>query len=234
MLDRSFSAEIQQRIDQKTKPLGALGQLERVAHHLALIQSQNQDQAVTQLAIHQPTVLVFAADHGIAAQGVSIAPSAVTEQMVQNFLAGGAAINCFCRTEHAAMRVIDCGILRAHPAHADLIEQRLGAGTHNLAEQAAMSSEQVQQGIALGKALIHREVESGCNLLMFGEMGIGNTSSAAAILAALSGLPIEVCVGRGTGITDEQYQRKRALVTQGVERCLGAAPQDVLQQVGGF
>ncbi|EGR1041650.1 nicotinate-nucleotide--dimethylbenzimidazole phosphoribosyltransferase [Vibrio cholerae] len=234
MLDRSFSAEIQQRIDQKTKPLGALGQLERVAHHLALIQSQNQDQALTQLAIHQPTVLVFAADHGIAAQGVSIAPSAVTEQMVQNFLAGGAAINCFCRTEHAAMRVIDCGILQAQPAHADLIEQRLGAGTHNLAEQAAMSSEQVQQGIALGKALIHREVESGCNLLMFGEMGIGNTSSAAAILAALSGLPIEVCVGRGTGITDEQYQRKRALVTQGVERCLGAAPQDVLQQVGGF
>ncbi len=97
-----------------------------------------------------------------------------------------------------------------------------------------MSSEQVQQGIALGKALIHREVESGCNLLMFVEMGIGNTSSAAAILAALSGLPIEVCVGRGTGITDEQYQRKRALVTQCVERCLGAAPQDVLQQVGGF
>ncbi len=157
MLDRAFSAEIQQRIEQKTKPLGALGQLERGAHHLALIQSQNQDQAVTQLAIHQPTVLVFAADHGIAAQGVSIAPSAVTEQMVQNFLAGGAAINCFCRTEHAAMRVIDCGILRAQPAHADLIEQRLGAGTHNLAEPAARWSAPVHAGLARGTAFLHRD-----------------------------------------------------------------------------
>ncbi|AOW82785.1 nicotinate-nucleotide--dimethylbenzimidazole phosphoribosyltransferase [Vibrio mimicus] len=234
MLDRTFSAEIQRRIDQKTKPLGALGQLERVAHHLALIQSQSKQSATTQLEIRQPTVLVFAADHGIAAQGVSIAPSAVTEQMVRNFLAGGAAINCFCRSEQAAMRVIDCGILRAQPAHSDLIEQRLGAGTQNFAQQAAMTQEQVQTGIELGKALIHCEVDAGCNLLMFGEMGIGNTSSAAALLAALSGLPIEVCVGRGTGISDEQYQRKMELVTQGVERCLGAAPQEVLMQVGGF
>lgn len=234
MLDRSFSAQIQQRIDQKTKPLGALGQLERIAHHLALIQSQAQPYPVTELEIRQPTVLVFAADHGIAAQGVSIAPSAVTEQMVRNFLAGGAAINCFCRTEQAALRVVDCGILCAQAAHSSLIEQRLGAGTHNFAEQAAMSAEQVKSGIELGQALIHREVESGCNLLMFGEMGIGNTSSAAALLAALSGLPIEVCVGRGTGISDQQFQRKMELVTQGVERCLGAAPQEVLKHVGGF
>ncbi|MGL4380852.1 MAG: nicotinate-nucleotide--dimethylbenzimidazole phosphoribosyltransferase [Vibrio sp.] len=234
MLDHSFSAEIQQRIDQKTKPLGALGQLERVAHQLALIQSQNKPHVVTQLEICQPTVLVFAADHGIAAQGVSIAPSAVTEQMVSNFLAGGAAINCFCRTEQAALRVVDCGILREQPAHPDLIEQRLGAGTHNFAEQAAMSQQQVAMGLELGNALIQREVAAGCNVLMFGEMGIGNTSSAAAILAALSGLPLEVCVGRGTGISDAQFKRKLQLVGEGATRCLGASPHEVLGQVGGF
>jgi len=104
MLDLSFHAAITQRIDQKTKPLGALGQLEQVAYQLALIQSQGQSSAATQICIEQPTVLVFAGDHGIADEGVSIAPSAVTQQMVLNFLAGGAAINCFCRANQVAMK----------------------------------------------------------------------------------------------------------------------------------
>lgn len=235
MLDRSFHDAITQRIDQKTKPLGALGQLEQVAYQLALIQSQGQSSAVTHIAIEQPTVLVFAGDHGIADEGVSIAPSAVTQQMVLNFLAGGAAINCFCRANQVAMKVVDTGILLPIDAqHPDFVVQRLGERTENFAHQAAMSAEQVTQGLALGQALTERVIDGGSNLVMFGEMGIANTSSAAALLAALSGLSAEQCVGKGTGISEQQFEKKRQLVAQAVARCDGLDVEAILAEVGGF
>ncbi|EEX41862.1 nicotinate-nucleotide--dimethylbenzimidazole phosphoribosyltransferase [Vibrio furnissii] len=235
MLDRSFHDAITQRIDQKTKPLGALGQLEQVAYQLALIQSQGQSSAVTHIAIEQPTVLVFAGDHGIADEGVSIAPSAVTQQMVLNFLAGGAAINCFCRANQVAMKVVDTGILLPIDAqHPDFVVQRLGERTENFAHQAAMSAEQVTQGLALGQDLTERVIDGGSNLVMFGEMGIANTSSAAALLAALSGLSAEQCVGMGTGISEQQFEKKRQLVAQAVARCDGLDVEAILAEVGGF
>ncbi|QXO18905.1 nicotinate-nucleotide--dimethylbenzimidazole phosphoribosyltransferase [Vibrio ostreae] len=224
-----------QRIDQKTKPLGALGQLETVAAQLALIQSQGRSEATTQIEIHQPTVLVFAGDHGIADEGVSIAPSAVTQQMVLNFLAGGAAVNCFCRANQVAMKVIDCGILMpVESDHQDFVMQRLGERTANLAQQPAMTADQVEQGLEYGRRITRQVIESGSNLVMFGEMGIANTSSAAALLAALSALPVEQCVGLGTGISAQQYQKKCQLVAQGVSRCERADPKAALAQVGGF
>ncbi|EKO3915640.1 nicotinate-nucleotide--dimethylbenzimidazole phosphoribosyltransferase [Vibrio fluvialis] len=235
MLDLSFHAAITQRIDQKTKPLGALGQLEQVAYQLALIQSQGQRSAATQICIEQPTVLVFAGDHGIADEGVSIAPSAVTQQMVLNFLAGGAAINCFCRANQVAMKVVDTGILLpVESQHPDFIVQRLGDRTENFAHHAAMSHEQVEKGLALGQALTEQVIDGGSNLVMFGEMGIANTSSAAALLSALSGLSAEQCVGMGTGISEQQYQKKRQLVGQAVSRCQGLDVKAVLAEVGGF
>ncbi|EOG9060255.1 nicotinate-nucleotide--dimethylbenzimidazole phosphoribosyltransferase [Vibrio fluvialis] len=235
MLDLSFHAAITQRIDQKTKPLGALGQLEQVAYQLALIQSQGQSSATTQICIEQPTVLVFAGDHGIADEGVSIAPSAVTQQMVLNFLAGGAAINCFCRANQVAMKVVDTGILLpVESQHPDFIVQRLGDRTENFAHHAAMSREQVEKGLTLGQALTEQVIDGGSNLVMFGEMGIANTSSAAALLSALSGLSAEQCVGMGTGISEQQYQKKRQLVGQAVARCQGLDVKAVLAEVGGF
>ena len=111
MCKESYAAQIQQRIDQKTKPLGALGQLENIAHKLALIHSVNAGKLVTQIDIIQPTAILFAGDHGIADEGISIAPSAVTQQMVLNFLAGGAAINCFCRVNDIRLKIVDTGIL---------------------------------------------------------------------------------------------------------------------------
>ena len=235
MLDQSYSESIWHRINQKTKPPGALGQLEQLAHQLALIQSNVSGDVVTKIEVNQPTAIVFAGDHGIADEGVSIAPSAVTQQMVLNFLAGGAAINCFCRVNQVALKVVDCGILIPveHDSE-DFIVQRLGDRTNNLARQASMTTESARQGIELGKQLVGKIIMSGSNLVMFGEMGIGNTSSAAAILAALSGLPVTQCVGRGTGISDEQWQKKVELVEQGVQRCLGLEVIDVLAQVGGF
>ncbi|MDF2152328.1 nicotinate-nucleotide--dimethylbenzimidazole phosphoribosyltransferase [Vibrio sp. CAU 1672] len=240
-MDRTFSAHIQSRIDNKTKPVGSLGQLEQVALQLALIQSQGKTHPVDTINLTQPTMLVFAGDHGIAQEGVSIAPSAVTQQMVANFLAGGAAINCFCRENDIELKVIDCGMLapietlnptlKAHPA---LIEQRLGNGCANFSQQAAMSITQVKQGLAFGEQLAADTIASGCNLLMFGEMGIGNTSSAAALLAALSRSEIEQCVGRGTGINAGQLQLKLELVSKGVARCGELSVTETLAEVGGY
>ncbi len=235
MLDNKFQPQIQQRIDQKTKPLGALGVMESLAAQLALIQSQGLDHAVEKIAINKPTVVVFAGDHGIADEGVSIAPSAVTQQMVINFLNGGAGVNCFCRANDVEMFVVDAGIL--FPVDMDapnFIRQRIGERTNNFAKQAAMTVQQAEQGIEMGKSFVTSLIKQGSNLVMFGEMGIANTSSAAAILAALTDLDVEQCVGLGTGINPEQYAKKLALVTQGVVRCKGLSPIEVLAEVGGF
>ena len=235
MLDKSHSDAIWHRINRKTKPLGSLGKLEHIAHKLALIQGQGKSDVVTEIKIKQPTVIVFAGDHGIAREGVSIAPQEVTQQMVRNFLAGGAAINCFCRANDVDLFIVDTGILV--PVETDspqLISQRLGSSTENFAQKPAMTKEQVEQGLEYGEKIVKKVVDSGSNLIMFGEMGIGNTSSAAAILAALSRRSVEKCVGLGTGINDQQVRKKRQLVQQGVNRCRGQNVQEILRQVGGF
>lgn len=227
-LDRSAEPLIQQQIDQKTKPLGALGRLEELACQLALIQRQER------ITIQQPTMLVFAADHGIARHGISIAPSDVTRQMVLNFLGGGAAINCFCRQHQIELKVVDAGILTPIDDPC-LIHQRLGAGTADLSVEPAMSREQALLGLQLGSELAKAQIADGCNLLAFGEMGIGNTTPASALLAALTGVPVAACVGRGTGIDDAQLGRKISLVTQALARVGDESdPIQLLTELGGF
>ncbi|MEZ8722801.1 nicotinate-nucleotide--dimethylbenzimidazole phosphoribosyltransferase [Vibrio pomeroyi] len=235
MLDTKYSQYIQHRIDQKTKPLGALGLLEKVAHQLALIQSQGKESAVEHIELNKPSIIIFAGDHGVADEGVSIAPSAVTQQMVLNFLSGGAAINCFCAVNNIDITVVDTGILL--PIESDnpmLISQRLGTRTNNFANEAAMSLETVERGIELGAELVSRTISNGTKIIMFGEMGIGNTSSASAILSALANRTAVECVGLGTGINNEQLARKVAVVEQGVARCTGLDPKSILAQVGGY
>ena len=241
MLDTQYSQSIQHRIDQKTKPLGALGLLEKVAHQLALIQSQGKEAAVEHIELNKPSIIIFAGDHGVADEGVSIAPSAVTQQMVLNFLSGGAAINCFCAVNNVDITVVDTGILLPVESDSDmLISQRLGPRTNNFANEAAMSLETVERGIELGTELVSRTISNGTNITMFGEMGIGNTSSASAILSALANRTAVECVGLGTGINNEQLARKVAVVEQGVARCKGIDAKEVkdikevLAQVGGY
>lgn len=247
MLDTQYSQYIQHRIDQKTKPLGALGLLEKVAHQLALIQSQGKEAAVEYIELNKPSIIIFAGDHGIADEGVSIAPSTVTQQMVLNFLSGGAAINCFCTVNNIDITVVDTGILLPVESDSDmLISQRLGTRTNNFANEAAMSLETVERGIELGTELVSRTISNGTNIIIFGEMGIGNTSSASAILSALANRAAAECVGLGTGINNEQLARKVAVVEQGVARCKGLELTDlkdikglkdikeVLAQVGGY
>lgn len=228
-LNQNARASISARIDQKTKPPGALGQLESLALQIALIQQTDT------IAIKQPLMLVFAGDHGIADEGVSIAPSSVTQQMVKNFLAGGAAINCFCRSNNLPLKVVDAGIkYEIIPQPDGLINQRIAAGTANFSQQPAMSRAQAEQALALGAELARGEIANGCDLLAFGEMGIGNSSAAAAILAAISGASAAECVGLGTGINAAQLAKKIALVEQALARITDPSPINVLAEVGGF
>ena len=228
-LDYQLQGMIQQRIDQKTKPPGSLGGLEALAMQLALISGPNV------IEINQPTMLVFAADHGIAAEGISIAPSEVTGQMVMNFLSGGAAINCFCRTNGMALEVIDAGIL--NPLNDQrLTVQSLGRGTANFVHQPAMSLESVDKGLILGAKVVYRHVGEGTNVFGFGEMGIGNTTTAAALMSAITGFSVDQCVGRGTGINAQQYTKKVALVSRALathQACFTDIKQ-TLAAIGGF
>ncbi len=238
-LNPQFDALISDKIKQKTKPLGALGLLEPLAQHLVKILSQqieNEDEFLGfQPMINQPTLIVFAGDHGVAAQGVSIAPSEVTAQMLANFVAGGAAINVFCNQLGWQLEIADCGTLTKVP-NAGIRDCRLGYITEPLNQHKAMSTEQVQQGFSNAKQLVLELKSSGCNTLALGEMGIGNTTSAAAIMAAMLELPASECVGKGTGVSDEVVARKVKVVEQALllHKAQLDNPVTLLAAVGGF
>lgn len=194
--------QIQQKIDNKTKPIGALGQLEEVARKICLIQ-----RTLTP-SLNAPHILVFAGDHGIAQEGVSKYPSEVTYQMVLNFLRGGAAINVFCKQNQVALKVIDAGVSAEFEPHEALIDQKVALGTESFLGSAAMTLEQGVQAIQQGAHIVAEVHQSGSNIVGFGEMGIGNTASAAVLMHLITKIDLEVCVGRGTGLDDEGLQKK--------------------------
>ncbi len=229
-VNHEFDDEIQSKIDNKTKPMGALGELENIAKQLAQVLGKDKPE------ITNPKLLIFAADHGIAASGVSIAPSEVTTQMVMNFVAGGAAINVFCRQVGLDMEVIDCGILQSLEGVEGVINQRLGAGTGAIHKQPAMTLGAVKQGMDMACARIEFHHQQGCNLIALGEMGIGNTSSAAAIMATIMGVSSANCVGRGTGIDAATLKRKQMLVEQAlhIHKAELTDPYNILACLGGF
>lgn len=218
-LSCQHSAEIQAKIDGKTKPLGALGDLEQLAKKIAQIQLANNkansfELSQQKLSIKTPHLTVFAGDHGIASEGVSIAPSDVTSQMVANFAIGGAAINVFCRQFGWQLSVVDAGILHAPAASLPVINQRLGSITKPINQQAAMTEAQVEQGFEFAKQHITNISQTGCNVVAFGEMGIGNTTIASAIMAALMKVPASEVVGRGTGVSDDVVKKKQQVIEQ--------------------
>jgi nicotinate-nucleotide--dimethylbenzimidazole phosphoribosyltransferase len=226
-LNPALTAELQHKINQKTKPLGALGQLEQIALQLGLIQQTLTPQ------LKQPTMLVFAADHGIADSGVSPYPQAVTAQMVLNFLHGGAAINVFARQNGFKLRVIDAGVNYIFDAQADLIDAKIAMATASYLSQPAMSAAQCQQALAAGAEIAHKEIHAGCNVMAFGEMGIGNTSSASCLMSVLCDMPIAQCVGRGTGLDDAGLVKKTQLLEQALA-LHQVDSQDVMQVLATF
>lgn len=229
-LDRSSTESIQQAIDGKTKPPGSLGALEKLALQMAMILGEP-------IVIQQPCLLLFAGDHGVAEEGVSIAPSEVTQLMVRNFLAGGAAINCFSRQLGWKLLVIDAGIQTALTGaldNPDYREQRIGAGTRNLALEAAMTHEQAQQCLTLGAQIAREQLEAGSNVIACGEMGIANSTAAAAIAVKLLGCRAADVAGRGTGIDDAQFDKKVSIIDTACTRMPTDDPQLILQELGGF
>lgn len=235
-LSRQFDSFIKDKINHKTKPLGALGQLEDLALKLARIQSDRAHSLVEQLHITKPHLFVFAGDHGIAKHGVSIAPSEVTQQMVLNFVAGGAAVNVLSRQFGWQLEIVDAGILNPLADYTGVTEQRIGAGTADFSTQAAMTSEQANKAIEAGSSLVSQRISQGADLIAFGEMGIGNTSSAAAIMAVILDLSAEQCVGAGTGIAQTQLTKKIELVSQAItlHKASLADPVKLLAALGGF
>lgn len=223
-------------IDSKIKPVGALGEIEKLAAKLALIQSQQT--VVQKIQIEKPTLLLFAADHGVAQHGVSIAPSDVTTLMVTQFLSGGAAINSFVRVNEISLHVIDAGMKSPVPdsfnENKNLFVQRVGNGTHDFSLEPAMTSTQLEQALNYGGRSFQHAVDNGCNLVLLGEMGIGNTTSAAAILSAISGLAPQQSVGKGTGVSGKQVQLKASLIELALARFDERDAKTVLQQLGGF
>ncbi|BCN40185.1 nicotinate-nucleotide--dimethylbenzimidazole phosphoribosyltransferase [Alicycliphilus denitrificans] len=230
--DSALAARLQARIDGKTKPLGALGRLEALALRLGLILGTETPE------LHAPQMLVCAADHGLAARGVSAYPSDVTWQMVENFLAGGAAVSVLARQHGLALTVADCGVAREVPARAAapgaprLVHCRVAAGTQDASGGPAMSAEQCAQALRNGRDIV-RGLPG--NVLLLGEMGIGNTSVASLLLARLAGVPLAECTGAGTGLDAAGIARKQAVLEQALAANLGATgPLDALAALGGF
>ncbi len=222
---------LQARIDGKTKPPGSLGQLEKLALQIGQVQ-----QTLTP-SLDRPHLLVFAGDHGAARAGVSAYPQEVTWQTVEDFLAGGAAINVFARHNGLQLQVIDAGVAHDFGARDGLVDAKIAFGTHNYLEQAAMNAAERDAAIARGAAIAGDLADQGCRLIGFGEMGIGNTASASLLTHLLTGTPLADCVGRGTGLDDAGLARKQALLAQAVERAALPPAADaltVLAEFGGF
>jgi len=206
-IDLNKTKVIQEKIDQKTKPIGALGYLEELAAQICLIQDTLQPE------LARPSFLLFAADHGLARQGISPYPMEVTSQMMQNFLGGGAAINVFCRQHDIELQVVDCGMLHAID-DPRIISRRLGAATEDMLQQAAMTEKQYQQGFQNGLELALELANKGCRILGLGEMGIGNSSAACLISARLLDRPIGDLVCPGAGCDPATLVHKQQVLEQ--------------------
>ncbi|HXB32121.1 MAG TPA: nicotinate-nucleotide--dimethylbenzimidazole phosphoribosyltransferase [Puia sp.] len=237
MKSQEVRQALQLRIDNKTKPPGALGQLEELALQIGLLQG------TTHPVLNRPHIVVFAADHGIAATGlVNPYPQAVTAQMVLNFIRGGAAINVFSRQNGLGLTVVDAGVnYDFDPVEVEdrLVSKKIAPGTRNYLQGPAMTAIQALKAVEAGREVVAGLAAQGCNAIGFGEMGIGNTSSASLIMSFVMGIPVAECVGRGTGVNDEQLKQKQTTLEQvyGLHLpTINASPDTstILQCVGGY
>ncbi|MCV9928977.1 nicotinate-nucleotide--dimethylbenzimidazole phosphoribosyltransferase [Flavobacterium sp. LS1R49] len=225
----SFKESLQHKIDSKTKPLGALGILEKLAFQIGTVfQTLNPE-------IKKPNIVVFAADHGIANHGVSAYPQDVTRQMVGNFLEGGAAINVFCKQNNIELSIVDAGVNYDFPTNANLINAKIAKGTQSFLHVPAMSETELQLCFLKGSEIVDSIAKNGSNCIGFGEMGIGNTSTASVLMSVLTGFSIDECVGKGTGVDDTKLIQKQEILKKAIENYSGQAElKEQLAYFGGF
>lgn len=219
------------RLNSLTKPHGSLGRLEELAAKIVCIRKQDRPCCANK------TVYVFVADHGVAAEGVSAYPKDVTQQMVRNFLSGGAAINVLARCAGAEVVIVDVGVDAEFGSPAELVDKKVRRGTRNFTIEPAMTETEMNAALDVGRALSGQDRFRKSHLVVVGEMGIGSTTAASAITAALSGKPVEQVTGTGTGISSQILEHKRHVIKKALEvnRLNGSSsPFDVLQKVGGL
>ncbi|GJL53333.1 MAG: nicotinate-nucleotide--dimethylbenzimidazole phosphoribosyltransferase [Nitrospirales bacterium] len=229
-LDPRLLVHAQAKLDRLTKPRGSLGRLEELAaQYVAISRDENP-------SCPKARVLTLAADHGVVAEGVSAYPSSVTAQMVANFLNGGAAINVLARQVGADVQVVDMGVAGNLDHLVGLVSRKIGHGTKNMVMGPAMSRDEAIRSVEIGIELVDQAVADGMGVVATGEMGIGNTTSSAAITAVMTGQPISRITGRGTGVDDEGLNRKRRVIEQALRINDPQAGDafDVLSKVGGF
>jgi len=229
-VDATLLRQAQDRMDNKTKPPGSLGRLEEFARRFVAITGRLQPDT------EKKVIYTFAADHGVVEEGVSAFPKEVTPQMVFNFLRGGAGVNVLARHAGADVRVVDMGVDHVFGPIPGLINRKIANGTRNFAKGPAMTREQAVAAMEAGIELANGCREEGVAMVGTGEMGIGNTTSASAIIAAVSGMPVRNVTHRGTGINDAALQNKILVIERGLEvnRPDPAVPLDVLSKVGGL
>lgn len=228
--NKEFSKKIIHKINNKTKPIGSLGTLESIAEKLCLIQNTLTPK------LSKPTMLVFAADHGIVNNyPVSSCPQEVTPQMVLNFLEGGAGINVFCKQHGFDLSVIDAGVNFDFEPNNKLINAKIAYGTKDYSVEAAMTKEQCEKAFKISSEIVTEKQAKGSTVISFGEMGIGNTSSASLLMSAVTKQSIETCIGKGAGLTDEGLANKIAILTK-VQNFHGVSDNPLvnLQNFGGF
>jgi nicotinate-nucleotide--dimethylbenzimidazole phosphoribosyltransferase len=232
-IDPGYMVKFQSHLDTLTKPLGSLGKLEAIASKMMAIYS-----GYIELPLKR-NVFVFAADHGVTDEGVSAYPRAVTAQMVLNFLAGGAAINVLCRAHEIELCVVDVGVDAAFEETPGLMVRNIRRGTRNMLREAAMTEEEMQRALSVGMEMAESAQGRGCRLLAAGEMGIGNTTSASAITAALTGKRATDVTGKGAGLVQAVVEKKSAVIQATLDLHFGGKevkldPLSVLRCVGGL
>lgn len=228
-LDAAAARAARERIDQLTKPVGSLGRIEELAERLASMHGDLPP------VYERRVILLGAGDHGVTEEGVSAYPSEVTPQMVGAFLAEFAAINAFARVAHADVYVADFGVASPLPTHERLIDVNVGRGTNNFAREAAMTNDELERALQAGAAAFaHVRHAKDPQIIAIGEMGIGNSTSAAAIICAFTGADAEDVVGRGTGVDDDTLRRKIAVVHEASRRMRGAPWREIARELGGF
>lgn len=228
-LDAHAAAAAARRQAQLTKPSGSLGQLEGLSLRLAAQQGRERP------SLERIWIAIFAGDHGVVAEGVSAYPQAVTAQMLSNFVAGGAAISVLARELGAHLEVHNLGTVEPQPAMAGVSQHQLAPGTRNFVVQPAMTAEQCLAALAIGREVAERAAAEGCQLLIGGEMGIGNTTAASALACALLDDPLDELIGRGTGLDSQGLARKTRVIEQALSLHAGErTPLDWLQRLGGL
>ncbi|MFS2115628.1 nicotinate-nucleotide--dimethylbenzimidazole phosphoribosyltransferase [Herbaspirillum frisingense] len=224
--DAALAARLDARINEKTKPQGSLGALERLARQIGLIQATDRP------TLRRPAIVICAGDHGVTAEGVSAYPQSVTWQMVENFLAGGAAINVFARQNECALTIVDVGVNHDFGVRTGLLDRKIAYGTANFCLGPAMTAVQCESAIQAG---LQWAASVDADVLGFGEMGIGNTTAAAALMAALTGMAVEDCIGAGTGMDQQGMARKADAITRALRlHAQGSTPLAPLEQLAAL